>query len=106
MTTTLRQLAATGGHDGRSRQLMDMLRQSIRETMGLNGDDPQHLENVSIRFFSEEPLGDDDNVDGVPDLEMTMTEFAWHVAKGYDIAYERHTVRENGVSQICLTLTV
>jgi hypothetical protein len=53
--------------------------------------------NINVRFFSYCT-----NTDNEPDIcEVTESQFL--VLKGV-ITYERHTIRENGCSQICLTI--
>ena len=49
-----------------------------------------------VRFF----VVDYENEDGPDLLEVSETEFLEYEGQ---ISYERHTVRENGCSQICLT---
>jgi hypothetical protein len=48
------------------------------------------LDDVTVRFFDS-------------DGEMTRNQFAVSVYQGANVEYERHTIREHGVSQICLT---
>lgn len=51
---------------------------------------------IDVRFFVVDFEGED-----VPDLiEVSESEFLEYEGQ---ISYERHTVRENGCSQICLT---
>jgi hypothetical protein len=53
--------------------------------------------NINVRFFSYCT-----NADNEPDIcEVTESQFL--DLKGV-ITYERHTIRENGCSQICLTI--
>lgn len=53
----------------------------------------------NIRFFC---LGEND--EGEADIvECDEAEFCAKVDEGAEIRYERHTVRENGVAQVCLT---
>lgn len=54
------------------------------------------MENMSVRFF----IVDYENEDG-PEL-IECDEYELLQAEG-KITYGRHTVRENGCSQICLT---
>lgn len=57
------------------------------------------INNLPIRFFVySQELDDADDND--PIVEVEEREF---VAFDGVISYERHSVRENGVSQICLT---
>ncbi len=52
---------------------------------------------INVRFF----IYDDEEADGQGDIrECSESEF---VACDWPIDYERHTVFENGCSQICLT---
>ena len=51
---------------------------------------------IDVRFF----IVDYDNEDGPDLLEVSETEFLEHEGR---ISYQRHTIRENGCSQICLT---
>lgn len=51
---------------------------------------------IPVRFFVVDYEGEDG-----PDL-VEVSEHEWLKADG-DITYERHTIRENGASQICLT---
>jgi hypothetical protein len=58
------------------------------------------MEAINVRFFIyDETESDDDNAH----REVTEGEFEEAIG---DIAYQRHTVFENGVRQICLTKTV
>lgn len=49
------------------------------------------LAGVNVRFFDH-------------DKEITRNQFAVAVHNGAGVEYERNTVRDNGVSQICLTV--
>lgn len=55
--------------------------------------------NINIRFFAIVNVDDE-----IEEVEITMTSFEWLVGEGATISYERHTVYENGVRQICLTV--
>lgn len=55
-----------------------------------------------VRFFSLDCTRPADKAV----LEISEPAFAELVKYGAVISYERHTVRENGVSQICLTAEV
>lgn len=54
------------------------------------------IENINVRFFSY------CIADNEPDI-IEVTESQFKELKGV-ITYERHTVRENGCKQICLTI--
>lgn len=54
------------------------------------------INNIPVRFFIVDYEGED-----APDL-LEVSEHEFLEAEGH-ISYERHTVRENGASQICLT---
>lgn len=54
---------------------------------------------IPVRFFIVDYESEDSNTYG-PEL-VEVSEHEWLKAEG-PITYERHTVRENGVSQICL----
>lgn len=59
------------------------------------------LPPLPVRFFAY--VQDDEGQTEIAEL----TESAWlalHEEEGGEIKYARHTVRENGCSQICLTL--
>jgi hypothetical protein len=60
----------------------------------------QGFKGMSVRFFSYE-FKDDEGWDLT---ECFEEDFLQLVNQGYAIDYQRHTVRENGVSQICLTV--
>ena len=55
------------------------------------------MSDIRYFIFSEDlyDLEDDD-----PIMEVSESEF---IAYDWQITYERHTMRENGVNQICLT---
>lgn len=98
----------------------------LLEAMVHHGETPQYLAGVPIGFFSYEPvktcdhcgatwselldvcddcgaiLPDDSEIDL---LKIDALIFAEAIARGVAFTYERHTVRENGVSQIILTLS-
>lgn len=57
------------------------------------------FKSMSVRFFIHDEAEMDDNAH----REVTEGEFDEAIG---DIEYKRHTVFENGVSQICLTKTV
>ena len=54
------------------------------------------INNIPVRFFTVDYEGEEG-----PDL-LEVSEHEFLEAEGY-ISYERHTMRENGASQICLT---
>lgn len=56
---------------------------------------------MNIRFF----VWDEEAVDdlGEPGGDIVEVDEAEFLECDYPIRYERHTVRENGVSQVCLT---
>jgi len=58
------------------------------------------FENIPVRFFIYSDEEGDDEFAVVEIVEVDEAEF---LEAGGDIIYERHTVRENGCSQICLT---
>lgn len=58
------------------------------------------FEKMSVRYFIYEAEGDTP----AEIRESSESEFLERVEHGQAITYERHTVRENGVSQICLTV--
>lgn len=51
---------------------------------------------IDVRFF----VIDYESEDGPDLLEVSETDFLEYEGR---ISYERHTIRENGCSQICLT---
>lgn len=59
------------------------------------------LNKMTIRFFiwDEKAI---DELHGIAGDIVEVDEEAF-LACPYPISYERHTVRENGVSQVCLT---
>jgi len=59
----------------------------------------EQFRNTPVRFFilGHHPNDEDSDIDI---HEVTETEFMESTG---DISYERHTVHENGVNQICLT---
>lgn len=60
------------------------------------------LSNQAVRFFVYDP--EDSGNEYSEDIrETSEEEFLGFVQAGERVTYERHTVRENGVSQICLT---
>ena len=67
------------------------LASSINNSKGLT---MQHTVRYFIVDYDSEDSGCFD------DIEVSEREF---IAAGGEITYERHTIRENGVSQICLT---
>lgn len=52
---------------------------------------------TNVRYFKIE-------LESLEIVEINEGEFLELVGAGWRIQYERHTVRENGVSQICLTV--
>lgn len=50
---------------------------------------------IPVRFFVVDFEGDEADI-------VEVSEHEWLRAEGL-ISYERHTIRENGASQICLT---
>ena len=58
------------------------------------------LPALSVRFFKYDH-NEDEEVDIV---EIEEEEFVAGLKLDIPVEYERHTVRENGVSQICMTL--
>jgi hypothetical protein len=71
-----------------------------------NSERAHYLRDVPVRFFIEGALSENlDAMDGDDLLELSADAFEWHARLGYLSEYERDTVRENGVSQIVLTLT-
>jgi hypothetical protein len=61
------------------------------------------LKNMNVRFFiyDEDAGPQDDNCAGAGEIiEVDEETF---IACEYPISYERNTIFENGVSQICLT---
>lgn len=63
------------------------------------------ITGVTIRFFVYDPEINDDFAvtDSEQVREVDEWEFESAILQGESITYARHTVRENGVSQICLT---
>jgi hypothetical protein len=57
------------------------------------------LPALPVRFF-----GPDQNAEEYEIVEITEGEFLDLLEKGHAADYARHTVRENGVAQICLTI--
>ena len=67
---------------------------------------PPLINNIPLRFFScDYDLYDEDDPFFDPTEEITQEAFMRLADAGWFIGYERHTVRENGVSQVCLTAT-
>ena len=58
---------------------------------------PPTLNNIPLRFFKA-------NYETVMFEEITQLEFMQLCDSGLSIEYERHTIRENGVKQICLSV--
>lgn len=55
---------------------------------------------INIRFFCY-----DTDAEELDIAECDEFDFLKLVEEGHKISYERHTIRENGVSQVCLTVT-
>lgn len=58
------------------------------------------LDNMTVRFFAYYVSQETDELELT---EISEQDFLLDVSEGSTVEYERHTVRENGVSQICLT---
>jgi len=67
----------------------------VLEAMEHFGEDARFLAGVPIRFFYPGRLGL---------YEIDSGEFLGAIENGFPFTYERHTVRENGVSQIVLVI--
>lgn len=52
---------------------------------------------TNLRYFEINP-------DDLEIVEVNEGEFLERIDAGWRIQYERHTIRENGVSQVCLTV--
>jgi hypothetical protein len=72
----------------------------------------QHLNGIPVRFFVcdfSAELSEEDENDPFfdPTLEVNEAEFMCHADKANAVlSDERHIVLENGVSQICFTVTI
>lgn len=121
--TTLYTIAARAPSD----KAATLLHTALLEAMEANDETPQYLAGVNVRFFRYadcvrcDHCGDFfDSAEGretcgcgailpadeteLDIIETTEADFVRHIDKGQAFTYERNTVRENGVSQICLTL--
>ncbi len=54
---------------------------------------------TNVRFFAIVNIDDE-----IQEVEITLGCFEWLVSENATISYERHTVYDNGVNQICLTV--
>lgn len=61
------------------------------------------IENLPVRFFAWDEDAETDSGEYGDIVECNESTFLEAVADGLAISYDRHTIRENGVSQICLT---
>jgi hypothetical protein len=107
---------------------LSLIHAGVLEAMEFHGETPQYLAGVPIRFFGIEEVATCDHCgatmrialnasetchecgaimseDSALDLvEIDADSFLHAIAHRAPFTYERHTVRENGVSQIILTL--
>jgi len=105
-----------------------LIHAGVLEAMAFHGETPQYLAGVPIRFFGlgecitcdhcgatiragydpAETCDDcgailpDDSMLDIVEIESAL--FLDEITRGVPFTYERHTVRENGASQIILTL--
>lgn len=101
----------------------ESVKREVLAGMDKAGDTEVHLRAVPIRFFGWERTfchhcnGMGENRHGMCDrcngtgeseysdiVEISAQDFARHVDNGVESEYARDTVKENGVSQICMTL--
>lgn len=61
------------------------------------------LKDMTVRFFVQDYFAKEN---GEPVFGVEEVEEHYFLEAAGTIEYERHTVRENGVSQICLTKIV
>ena len=57
------------------------------------------MDNIRVRYFALVNI--EDNIE---EVEVTRDCFEWLVSENATISYDRHTVFDNGVNQICLTV--
>lgn len=125
MTISLYSIAANAPHSAARALLYTALLEAMEE----RGETVKHTTGVPVRFFSYADCVTCDHCGAWADVELSEetciecgailpdgetetnlveileSDFVWHLDKGQAFTYERHTVRENGVSQICLTLS-
>ena len=106
-----------------------LIHAGLLEAMAFHKESPQYLAGVPVRFFGLEELATCDHCgetmrvgfdfpencdhcgaimpeDSALDIaEIDAESFLDSITRGAAFTYERHTVRENGASQIILTLT-
>jgi len=62
------------------------------------------LNNIPIRFFTD-CFDSDGEIDSCEITESQFKEIQLNrYGNDFPVTYERHTIRENGVNQICLTI--
>lgn len=59
---------------------------------------------IDVRFFAVAYTGEDDDEPAADIVEITESCFVGLVNAGGRVAYERHTVFQNGADQVCLTV--
>ena len=57
------------------------------------------MDVIRVRYFALVNI--DDNIE---EVEVTRDCFEWLVSENATINYDRHTVYDNGVNQVCLTV--
>jgi hypothetical protein len=119
MTDTISSLLVDSLHN----PIADIVKTELLRVMDKKGEREVHLRAVPVRYFTyaeslclhcnglgENRHGQCDKCDGrgtseLDIVEVTRERFAADMTEGMPFEYERNTVRENGVSQICLTLS-
>lgn len=57
------------------------------------------IENTNVRFYAYAMISEEKDI-----IEISEEKFIEFANDRYTIDYERHTIFENGVAQICLTI--
>ena len=61
------------------------------------------LNNIPVRFFTD-CFDSDNEIDSCEITESQFKDIQFKYSEALPVTYERHTMHQNGVNQICLTI--